>query len=120
MAKASILAPSFQSRRGRYAALALGLALVQAIAFFAAFGTVMGRGDYIGPGAPLPRVPWLERALAVLMAPLFYLVPERWWMTLQPVIGDYVILAATLNAMLWGGMIAVVIHRIRSKTVRPQ
>lgn len=105
-------------RRRRYLVLALGLALLQAFLFASVWATLMARGDHIGPGAPLPRMPWLERMQAVLMAPLFYLIPERLELSLVQRGGNDTLLLsleAALNAGLWGTAIAAVIYRLRGK-----
>src|SRR5258708_24109718 len=106
-------ASSSNSRRRRYTLLAVRLALLHVVTFVSISGMLIARGDYIGPGAPLPPLPWLERVQAIFAAPMFYVIPERLVLVLSPILGnDTIILLseAALNAWLWGVAIAAGVY----------
>jgi len=86
-----------------YLVWALGVAIVHGAVFLGLLGEQIARAEHFE--APRYESGVLNFVVAVLGAPIFYLVPAEWTFWRRPYLGDdlwIIVLLAALNALCWG------------------
>ena len=106
--------------RSRYIVSALAVALAHGALFLALVSEQIARAEQVGVAQYNHGA--LDVAVAVLGAPVFYVLRPRWTFWLRPYLGDdtwIIVLLATLNALCWGAISVGLVWWWRRRRIAP-